>query len=139
MQGVSYYCLMDIYRPDFMVLKWRVLELLRADDIETALRLMLDFIGLHLPEITSGYPQSWGITLSARLTRINRGYQQGQIMWEKWDSERSKTIQATLDLLGQLELGKQEIEKRNYPHISGLPAILGIDRALERLELLLLK
>ncbi len=125
---------MGNYGLDYVILNMHARELLKDDNLEEAMQLVIDFIEKHLPKLAFTFPQKYAISVSAKIARINRATQLGLLDWSTTNAERSQLLGAILDLLELLERGNNEIERRGSPHISGPPVILMIESTLERLE-----
>ena len=122
-----------------MVLQNSVKELLKKDDIETALTHIFDFIEANQGYFESRIHMSAAIQISATAHRLRNAFHQGHIAWELTNRVRRSLIDECLSVLEYLKRDFEEsmYQKRSYPHIGGLPNLSMVQRALEKIEQIL--
>ena len=136
----TYLCLMENHYLAFRALRRQVEQLLKQDDIESALLHIFNFIEANESLIESNIPQSKAIAISASVARLKQAFINGLIAWESTYRVRTDLIEECLILLEYLrrEVEEDTVERRNMPHISGFPHLFVVKDSLERIESLLL-
>ena len=123
----------------FRAFQRQVVELLKKDDIESALLRIFDFLESNQAYIETQIPQSMAIGISASVSRLKQAFSLGLIEWSLTDLKRSLLVEKCMTLLEYLgrEMEKGIVEKRSYPHIGSFPNLLVVKEALENIENLL--
>lgn len=123
----------------FRALRRQVEELLKQDELESALIHIFDFIESNQSHIETRIPQSMAIGISASISRLKQAFSLGLIEWNLTDLKRSLLVEECMTLLEYLgrEMEEGTVEKRSYPHIGSFPHLFVVRDALENIENLL--